>query len=132
MKILFTCSCMRARMKSSVAMLKPVKVMMNVRSSRPEVFLKILQNSQENTCEFKKGTMAQVFSCEFFEISKNTFFYRIPPVAVSGMCKMPGKLQWRWKVVMLSSMSSIVPWRLFFMSNLSHPVLLLDYINRLY
>ena len=32
-------------------------------------------------CNFiKKETLAQVFSCEFFEISKNTFFYRTPPV----------------------------------------------------
>ena len=33
-KILFACSGMGARMKSSVAMLKPVDVMMNVRSAR--------------------------------------------------------------------------------------------------
>ena len=33
-----------------------------------------------NTC-FKKETLAQLFSCEFGEISKNTFFYRTPPVA---------------------------------------------------
>ena len=32
---------------------------------------------------FKKESLAQVFSCEFCEISKNTFFYRIPPVATS-------------------------------------------------
>ena len=50
------------------------------------------------------------------------------------ICKMPGKLQWRWRVVMLPCMSSMVPWRLwlFFMSNLSHHVLLIDDINRLY
>ena len=61
------------------------------RSSRSEVFcekdvLEISQNSQENTCTrvsfliscrpqvcnfIKKGTLAQVFSCEFCEISKN-------------------------------------------------------------
>ena len=28
-----------------------------------------------------KETLAQVFSCEFCEISKNTFFYRTPPKA---------------------------------------------------
>ena len=49
-----------------------------------KVFLEILQNSQENTyanslcckaCNFiKKETLAQVFSCEFLEISKNTFY----------------------------------------------------------
>ena len=56
-----------------------------------KVFLKISQNSQENPCarvsflikNFKKlfniklylkETLAQVFSCEFCEIFKNTFF----------------------------------------------------------
>ena len=46
------------------------------------VFLEISQNSQEDTsarvspaCNFiKKENLAQVFSCEFCEISKNTFF----------------------------------------------------------
>ena len=42
-------------------------------------FLEISQNSQENTCAeacnfIKKETLAQVFSCEFCKISKNTFF----------------------------------------------------------
>ena len=32
----------------------------------------------------KKETLAQVFSCEFCKISKNTFSYRTPPVAASG------------------------------------------------
>ena len=44
-----------------------------------KVFLEISQTSQENTCLLacnfiKKKTLAQVFSCEFCEISKNTFF----------------------------------------------------------
>ena len=45
-----------------------------------KVFLEISQNSQENTsarylCNFiKKETLAQVFSYEYCEISKNTFF----------------------------------------------------------
>ena len=34
----------------------------------------------------KKETLAQVFSCEFCKISKNTFFYRTLPVATSGDC----------------------------------------------
>ena len=35
-------------------------------------------------CNFsKKETLAQVFSYEFCEISKNTFFYRTPQVAAS-------------------------------------------------
>ena len=30
-----------------------------------------------------KETLAQMFPCEFYEISKNTFFYRTPLVAAS-------------------------------------------------
>ena len=45
----------------------------------------LLQNSQGDACIFsKKETLAQVFSCEFFNISKNTFSYRTHPVAASG------------------------------------------------
>ena len=37
---------------------------------------------QALACNFiKKETLAQVFSCEICEISKNTFSYRTPPVA---------------------------------------------------
>ena len=52
-----------------------------------KAFLEISQNSQENICArvsfliklqacnfIKKETLAQVFSCGFYEISKNTFF----------------------------------------------------------
>ena len=74
------------------------------RSSRPEVFRKkgVLRNSAKFTgnhlyqclffnkvaglqaCNFiLKMTLVQVFSCEFCEISKNTFFHRIPLVAAS-------------------------------------------------
>ena len=50
------------------------------------MILEILQNSQENTCArelliklrsttlFQKDSLALVFSCEFCEISKSTFF----------------------------------------------------------
>ena len=31
----------------------------------------------------KKVTVAQVFSCEFYEISKNNFSYRTPPLVAS-------------------------------------------------
>ena len=56
------------------------------------------QNSQENTCArvsflkccrpeacnfINKETLAQVFSSEFYKISKSTFSYRAPPVAAS-------------------------------------------------
>ena len=45
------------------------------------MFLKISQNPQENTCtrvsyliKLQVETLAQVFSCEFGEFFKNTFF----------------------------------------------------------
>ena len=58
------------------------------RCSIEKIFLKISQNSQENTCAivffnkvtgkasylFKKEALAQVFSCEIREIFKNNFF----------------------------------------------------------
>ena len=48
------------------------------------VLLKVSQNLQENKCArvcnfIKKETLAQVFSYEFYEIFKNTFFYRTTP-----------------------------------------------------
>ena len=60
-----------------------------------EVFLEISQNSQQYICArvspvpqacnfIKKETLAQVFSFELCEISKNTFFYRTPLVAASA------------------------------------------------
>ena len=79
------------------------------RCSVKKVFLEISQNSQENTCAkisfliklqalglrpttllkkracnfIKKETLAQVFSCKFCEIYKNTFLHRTPLVAAS-------------------------------------------------
>ena len=60
------------------------------RCSAEKVFLEISQNSQEkHLCQkkgkrdlknfkfIKKDILARVLSCEFCEISKNTFFYRI-------------------------------------------------------
>ena len=42
-----------------------------------------LERSQ--ACNFiKKKTLAQVFSCEFCDFSKNTYFYRTPLVAASA------------------------------------------------
>ena len=50
------------------------------------MFLKISQNSQENTCArlsfliklqasfMRKDTLTQVFYCDFWEVFKNTFF----------------------------------------------------------
>ena len=41
-------------------------------------------NKVAETCNvIKKEALAQVFSCIFCEISKNTFFYRTSPVAAS-------------------------------------------------
>ena len=69
------------------------------RHSVKKVLLEIWQNSLENTCSrvsfliklqneacnfIKKETLAQVFSCEFFETSRNTCSYRKPPVAPFG------------------------------------------------
>ena len=46
----------------------------------------ILANHRPQACNFiKKETPAQVFSCEFSEIYKNTFYYRTPLVAASGV-----------------------------------------------
>ena len=62
------------------------------RCSVKKMFLKVLQNWQENTCVrvsacnfSKKETLAQVFSCEFYEISKSTFSYKTLPLAASNM-----------------------------------------------
>ena len=46
------------------------------RCSVKKLFLKTLQNSQENT-------RAQLFSCEFAKFLRTLFFYRTPPVAAS-------------------------------------------------
>ena len=65
-----------------------------------KVFLKISQNSQENTCGkvsviinlqaqtcnfIKKETLAQVFSCEFYEICNNTFLIQHLRATASGV-----------------------------------------------
>ena len=45
-----------------------------------------LANHSFEACNFiKKETLAQVFSCEFCEIYKNTFYYRTLLVAASGV-----------------------------------------------
>ena len=68
------------------------------RCSVEKVFLQISKNSQENTCAwvsfliilqalglqlYLKETLAQVFFCEFSEISKSTCFNRTPLLAAS-------------------------------------------------
>ena len=51
---------------------------------RKSLFFNKVAGLRTQTCNFiKKETLAQVFSCAFCEISKNTFFYRITLVAAS-------------------------------------------------
>ena len=50
-----------------------------LRSSRTKAFCEALGQQLS-----LKKTLAQVFSCEFCEIFKNTFFFRIRLVAASG------------------------------------------------
>ena len=69
---------------------------MLLQKQSPEAFLEVLQNSQENHCQniffnkvqpcdfIKKETLVHVLSCEFCEISKNSYSYRTPPVAASA------------------------------------------------
>ena len=71
------------------------------RSSHPEVFckkdaLKISQNSQENICNFIN--LAQVFSCEFSEILKNTYFYKTPLVAASAYSGVLRYFSWHLNI----------------------------------
>ena len=81
-----------------------LSVFRKYRSSHPEVFCKksVLKNFAKFTgkqlcqslffnkvagqaCNFvKKETLVQVFSCEFCEIFRNTFFYRTPLAVASG------------------------------------------------
>ena len=73
------------------------------RCSVKQMFLKISENSQENTCArvyfstkslfLKKETLAQMFSCECVKISKNTFPYRTSPVAASLVWNFCGNAQ---------------------------------------
>ena len=57
--------------------------------------------SRPQPCNFiKKGAVAQVFSCEFCEISRSTFFYRTPlgecscacPILVTGVYSEPRQI----------------------------------------
>ena len=59
---------------------------------------------------FEKDTLAQVFSCEVCEISKNAFFYRASPVAAS--------VNWtfKWRTVYRGLPSNFCPWWQWFLS----------------
>ena len=84
----------------------------NIRSSHPEVFCKkdVLRNFAKikrkhlailkklQACNFiNKENLAQLFRCEFCEISKNTFSYRTPPVAASAIYLMLAIAIWKSK-----------------------------------
>ena len=78
------------RLCSWIKLFLTILNLIRVRSSRPEVFCEkgVLRNfakfTGKNLCQsnfFKKETLAQVFSSEFCEIPKNTFSYRIHPLA---------------------------------------------------
>ena len=59
------------------------------RCSVKKMFLEISQHSQENTCARVsfliklQAALQAVFSCEFCEISKNTFLHGAPLVAAT-------------------------------------------------
>ena len=69
------------------------------------VLLEISQNSQENTCTrvfcsetfIKKETLAQLFSCEFCEISKKTFFTEHLWTTASWFWTVPVNVVWSLK-----------------------------------
>ena len=46
-------------------------------------------NSEKHDCEavVHRCSVKKVFSCEFYKISKNTFFYSTPSVAASELCE---------------------------------------------
>ena len=58
-------------------------------SIKKGVLRNIAKSTGKRLCQglFKKETLAQAFSCEFCEISKNTVFYRTPPVAASVLIR---------------------------------------------
>ena len=77
------------------------------RSSCPEVFckkvfLEVSQNSQKSPvpeCNFiEKETLAEVFSCEFCEISKNIFYYRTLLVAASSFQDRVFSSSWHYSI----------------------------------
>ena len=64
------------------------------RSSHPEVFCKkgILRNFAKFTGKNLSQTLAQVFSCEFCQISKNTFYTEHPWTTASKTCVKANKV----------------------------------------
>ena len=68
--------------KRTEANVKNLTAAVAQRCSVKKVFLEISQNSQENTSA-RVSFLIKLFSCEFCEISKNTFSCRTPLVAAS-------------------------------------------------
>ena len=54
------------------------------RSSVKKLFLKISQNSQENTCA-RVSSLIKLQTSKFYEIFKNSFFYRTPSSTASAL-----------------------------------------------
>ena len=48
-------------------------------------FVKTVVQKLRPATLLKKETLAQVFSCEFWEVFKNPFFYKTPPIAASAI-----------------------------------------------
>ena len=104
-----------------------------------KVLLEISQNSQINTCArvsfliklqifIKKETLAQLFSCEFGEISKNTLLYRRPlvPASLDGsfwcfltklIYSLPAKIQkqgcWLRRLKLFKALKFLNQWQSF-------------------
>ena len=47
--------------------------MVSLQRQPPQVFFKISQNSQEDTCARVSSLKKEIFPCEFFDIFQNTF-----------------------------------------------------------
>ena len=65
----------------------------------------INQRQSPEACSFiEKDSLAQMFFCEFCEISKNTFFYRTPPVTASEKPRSPERSSEKntWFIGMIS------------------------------
>ena len=75
-----------------------------------------LITSQADAYNFiKRETLAQVFSCEFCEISKNTFSCRTPPVAASEIkWKNNERIFWisQQKILLRSRLKLIFHWNI--------------------
>ena len=76
-------------------LLKNMSHQTRFQKQQPEVFLNILQDSQESTCDRKKPVIGkhlwkntsvkQVFSCEFCKIFQNSFFKEHLSKTTSGI-----------------------------------------------